>query len=311
MIHLIDLLNSIVQYIKSNRSPDLVFSSLSSSPPSLFPSLLRFFLLSSALLGFPSSLVLSLILTSFSSLPFWLTLLFASFYPCFYLCLPNSLPPLVPSFTPPSFPPSLLLSLPLSLSPRSAPGPASQIQALENTLKFLQLQELGKLYSLRARPRWVTGHSSLYFYCLPFRFCHCIVFFVRSWFPVFFVSVFIIGKCLLIDFFFSWWNGNEVSAKRCLVDFLVENMRNIRRAEFYEELFCCMHSCNMASAYALLSHVDRWIAMHEESNSFSYIYKQMTCIIKTPFTTVLVSQFALILIHARSSMDKHKTLTHA
>ncbi|XP_047481211.1 uncharacterized protein LOC125033601 isoform X1 [Penaeus chinensis] len=39
-------------------------------------------------------------------------------------------------------------------SPRSAPGPASQIQALENTLKFLQLQELGKLYSLRARPRF-------------------------------------------------------------------------------------------------------------------------------------------------------------
>ncbi|XP_064114139.1 uncharacterized protein NPF isoform X1 [Macrobrachium rosenbergii] len=39
-------------------------------------------------------------------------------------------------------------------SPRSAPGPASQIQALEKTLKFLQLQELGKLYSLRARPRF-------------------------------------------------------------------------------------------------------------------------------------------------------------
>ncbi|XP_045583451.1 uncharacterized protein [Procambarus clarkii] len=39
-------------------------------------------------------------------------------------------------------------------SPRSAPGPASQIQALEKTLKFLQLQELGKMYSLRARPRF-------------------------------------------------------------------------------------------------------------------------------------------------------------
>ncbi|XP_068232446.1 uncharacterized protein NPF isoform X1 [Palaemon carinicauda] len=39
-------------------------------------------------------------------------------------------------------------------SPRSAPGPASQIHALEKTLKFLQLQELGKLYSLRARPRF-------------------------------------------------------------------------------------------------------------------------------------------------------------
>ncbi|XP_069958109.1 uncharacterized protein NPF isoform X1 [Cherax quadricarinatus] len=37
---------------------------------------------------------------------------------------------------------------------RAAPGPASQIQALQKTLKFLQLQELGKLYSLRARPRF-------------------------------------------------------------------------------------------------------------------------------------------------------------
>nr|UTC42638.1 neuropeptide F2 [Scylla olivacea] len=39
-------------------------------------------------------------------------------------------------------------------SPRSAPGPASQIQALENTLKFLQLQELGKKYSHVTRPRF-------------------------------------------------------------------------------------------------------------------------------------------------------------
>ncbi|KAK8726544.1 hypothetical protein OTU49_010296 [Cherax quadricarinatus] len=39
-------------------------------------------------------------------------------------------------------------------STRAAPGPASQIQALQKTLKFLQLQELGKLYSLRARPRF-------------------------------------------------------------------------------------------------------------------------------------------------------------
>nr|WLV89620.1 neuropeptide-F-2 [Gecarcinus lateralis] len=39
-------------------------------------------------------------------------------------------------------------------SPRSAPGPASQIQALEKTLKFLQLQELGKMYSHMARPRF-------------------------------------------------------------------------------------------------------------------------------------------------------------
>ncbi|XP_042241561.1 uncharacterized protein LOC121879107 isoform X1 [Homarus americanus] len=37
---------------------------------------------------------------------------------------------------------------------RSSPGPASQIQALEKALKFLQLQELGKMYSLRARPRF-------------------------------------------------------------------------------------------------------------------------------------------------------------
>nr|QPO25068.1 neuropeptide F2 [Callinectes arcuatus] len=39
-------------------------------------------------------------------------------------------------------------------SPRSAPGPASQIQALENTLKFLRLQELSKLYSYGTRPRF-------------------------------------------------------------------------------------------------------------------------------------------------------------
>ncbi|MPC88294.1 hypothetical protein E2C01_083195 [Portunus trituberculatus] len=45
-------------------------------------------------------------------------------------------------------------------SPRSAPGPASQIQALENTLKFLQLQELGKKYSHVTRPR--THHDLLH-----------------------------------------------------------------------------------------------------------------------------------------------------
>ncbi|KAK8376571.1 hypothetical protein O3P69_009886 [Scylla paramamosain] len=39
-------------------------------------------------------------------------------------------------------------------STRSAPGPASHIQALEKTLKFLQLQELGKIYSHMTRPRF-------------------------------------------------------------------------------------------------------------------------------------------------------------
>merc|ERR1711962_1007102 len=40
-------------------------------------------------------------------------------------------------------------------STRSAPSTgAGKIDVLENTLKFLQLQELGKLYNVRARPRF-------------------------------------------------------------------------------------------------------------------------------------------------------------
>lgn len=154
-----NLLHSNVQYIKSNRSPDLVFSFLSSPLPSLFPSLLPFCPLSSfASSHFPSFYFVSLLFLLllyfpiFSSLPLLLTFFFAfALFYCFsglFLLFHLSFPLCHLTFIPSSF-----LFHSLSLSPRSAPGPASQIQALENTLKFLQLQELGKLYSLRARPR--------------------------------------------------------------------------------------------------------------------------------------------------------------
>lgn len=122
-----NLLHSNVQYIKSNRSPDLVFSFLSSPLPSLFPSLssllptllLRFLPLSFFLLCFPPFLAPSLFSIFFlSSL---ITYFLLCFCPFLLLLWPlPSLPSLVPSLSPYLHPVFLSLSFSLSQPPLGA-----------------------------------------------------------------------------------------------------------------------------------------------------------------------------------------------